>query len=42
MRHTFGLQNMWLGLVVGSLPFRIAWRAFARRIGSSGMAVLPK
>ena len=34
--------NVRLGLAVGSRPRRIASRAFARRIGSSGMAFLPE
>ena len=38
---TLRLQNMRLGLVVGSLPFSIASRAFCRRIGSSSGLVLP-
>src|SRR5215471_12054339 len=46
LRHTAHVApvlwplNVRLGLSVGSLPLRIASRAFSRRIGSSGMAVL--
>ena len=48
LRHTAHVApvlwplNVRLGLSVGSLPLRIASRAFSRRMGSSGMAVLPE